>query len=57
MKNTIITGVIVDVFYDHFLAKNWTHYSTGKKTLLPDFMILYKTITAYLRKKKECCPT
>ncbi|HJS01190.1 MAG TPA: acyl carrier protein phosphodiesterase, partial [Flavobacterium sp.] len=20
-------GVIVDIFYDHFLAKNWSHYS------------------------------
>lgn len=28
-------GVIVDVFYDHFLAKNWTHYSTEK---LEDFV-------------------
>ncbi|MGK4568514.1 ACP phosphodiesterase [Flavobacterium sp. 3HN19-14] len=23
-------GVIVDVFYDHFLAKNWSHYSDEK---------------------------
>ncbi len=21
------SGIIVDIFYDHFLAKNWTHYS------------------------------
>ena len=21
------SGVIIDIFYDHFLAKNWTHYS------------------------------
>ncbi len=28
------SGVIVDVFYDHFLAKNWDNYSTQ---LLPDF--------------------
>jgi acyl carrier protein phosphodiesterase len=28
-------GVIVDVFYDHFLAKNWQHYSTEK---LEDFV-------------------
>jgi acyl carrier protein phosphodiesterase len=34
MKNTIITGVIVDVFYDHFLAKNWTHYSTKNFTVV-----------------------
>lgn len=28
------SGVIVDVFYDHFLARNWNRYSTQ---LLPDF--------------------
>jgi len=28
-------GVIVDVFYDHFLAKNWSQYSTEK---LDDFV-------------------
>jgi acyl carrier protein phosphodiesterase len=28
------SGVIVDVFYDHFLAKNWNEYHTE---LLPDF--------------------
>jgi len=28
------SGVIVDIFYDHFLAKNWDKYST---LLLPDF--------------------
>jgi len=27
-------GVIIDIFYDHFLAKNWTNYS---KTELNDF--------------------
>ncbi len=26
-------GVIVDVFYDHFLAKNWTKYSDEKLDL------------------------
>jgi acyl carrier protein phosphodiesterase len=26
-------GVIVDVFYDHFLAKNWNHYSDEKLEL------------------------
>lgn len=29
------SGVIVDVFYDHFLAKNWTKYSDEK---LDDFV-------------------
>jgi len=28
------SGVIVDIFYDHFLAKNWSKYSTVP---LPDF--------------------
>ncbi|WHZ07980.1 MAG: Acyl carrier protein phosphodiesterase [Cytophagales bacterium] len=28
------SGVIVDIFYDHFLAKNWNRYSNQ---LLPDF--------------------
>lgn len=29
------SGVIVDVFYDHFLARNWNNYHTD---LLPDFV-------------------
>ena len=24
------SGIIVDIFYDHFLAKNWSHYSDEK---------------------------
>ena len=24
------SGIIVDIFYDHFLAKNWSHYSNEK---------------------------
>lgn len=28
------SGIIVDIFYDHFLAKNWSHYSDEK---LEDF--------------------
>ncbi len=36
------SGVIVDIFYDHFLAKNWNEYS---KDLLPDFAaVCYTTI-------------
>jgi acyl carrier protein phosphodiesterase len=27
-------GVIVDVFYDHFLAKNWTTYSNENLSIL-----------------------
>ncbi|MEH6537331.1 MAG: acyl carrier protein phosphodiesterase [Psychroserpens sp.] len=29
------SGVIVDILYDHFLAKNWKQYS---ETLLPDYI-------------------
>lgn len=37
--------VIVDVFYDHFLAKNWNAYHPK---LLPDFVEhTYKTIESY----------
>ena len=36
------SGVIVDVFYDHFLAKNWDRYHTEA---LPDFAErIYQTI-------------
>jgi acyl carrier protein phosphodiesterase len=36
------SGVIVDVFYDHFLARNWTNYHA---TPLPDFAArVYKTM-------------
>jgi acyl carrier protein phosphodiesterase len=39
------SGVIVDVFYDHFLAKNWQSYHT---TPLTDFAEnVYRTITSY----------
>jgi acyl carrier protein phosphodiesterase len=38
-------GVIVDVFYDHFLARNWNHYHTAK---LADFASdAYRTIESY----------
>lgn len=39
------SGVIVDVFYDHFLAKNWNHYH---HKLLPDFADqAYRTIQSF----------
>ena len=39
------SGVIVDVFYDHFLAKNWNQYSNH---LLQDFaQACYATIQHY----------
>jgi acyl carrier protein phosphodiesterase len=38
-------GVIVDVFYDHFLAKNWDQYH---RELLPDFAErTYRTIERF----------
>ncbi len=37
-------GVIIDIFYDHFLAKNWSNYSS---ILLYDFShSFYKTLEA-----------
>lgn len=39
------SGVIVDVFYDHFLARNWSSYH-GE--LLPDYAArIYKTIESF----------
>jgi acyl carrier protein phosphodiesterase len=39
------SGVIVDVFYDHFLAKNWNDYHPD---LLPDFADqAYETIQSF----------
>jgi acyl carrier protein phosphodiesterase len=39
------SGVIIDIFYDHFLAKNWNNYSDY---LLPDFAeTCYTTIQQY----------
>ncbi|MFN9111819.1 MAG: ACP phosphodiesterase, partial [Bacteroidota bacterium] len=38
-------GVIVDVFYDHFLAKNWSDYSSEK---LEDYVArFYKSLDTY----------
>lgn len=40
------SGVIVDIFYDHFLAKNWATYSEEK---LPEFIQqFYKSLTNHL---------
>ncbi|QSJ17002.1 DUF479 domain-containing protein [Nostoc sp. UHCC 0702] len=39
------SGVLVDVFYDHFLAKNWSKYSN---VTLDDFTAeIYQTFRAY----------
>ncbi len=34
-KYGIFSGIIVDLYYDHFLARNWSHYSEEK---LQDFV-------------------
>lgn len=39
------SGVIVDVFYDHFLAKNWPDYHS--QPLLDFSLAAYKTIESY----------
>jgi acyl carrier protein phosphodiesterase len=45
LKYRHYAGVIVDVFYDHFLAKNWNHYHAE---LLPDFAHnVYKVLESY----------
>lgn len=37
------SGVIMDIFYDHFLAKNWRHYSEIKlEDYAQDFYLLLK---------------
>ena len=38
------SGVIMDIFYDHFLAKNWSLYSkTPLEEFTTDFYILLET--------------
>ena len=38
-------GVIVDIFYDHYLAKNWSKYHPEE--LLPFTKRVYKTLNTY----------
>jgi acyl carrier protein phosphodiesterase len=40
------SGVIVDVFYDHFLARNWNNYH--KQALEPYTLSVYRVIHRYL---------
>ena len=45
IKYRHLSGVLVDVFYDHFLAKHWADYSTQP---LDDFaQEIYRTFSAY----------
>lgn len=39
------SGVIIDMYYDHFLANLWTAYSDEKLSAFADF--IYETIEAY----------
>ncbi len=43
-------GVIIDIFYDHFLAKNWADYSQ-----IP-FEIFTQSIYTLLNNKKQMLP-
>jgi len=43
-------GVIIDIFYDHFLAKNWHHYSD-----IP-LEIYAENVYGFLQKKNEIFP-
>ena len=52
------SGVIIDIFYDHFLAKNWKHYSREK---LADFVLnfynlLENNLNVLTDKTKEMLP-
>jgi acyl carrier protein phosphodiesterase len=40
------SGVIVDIFFDHFLAKNWKHYSDSPLAVYIDEF--YKSLNAHL---------
>ena len=45
-KYGLYSGVLIDLFYDHYLAKNWTSYST---TPLADFAAnAYRIFSEYL---------
>lgn len=51
-------GVIVDVFYDHFLAKNWTRYSDEKLDAFVDrfYQSLQDNYTHLTDKTKDMMP-
>jgi len=44
------SGVLVDIYYDHFLAKNWTEYSSVR---LPDYTYWVYTV---LKNSKDILP-
>ncbi|MFM2369784.1 MAG: hypothetical protein RL619_2097, partial [Bacteroidota bacterium] len=51
-------GVIVDVFYDHFLAKNWKNYSDEKLEEFVErfYQSLYDNNTMLSERTKEIMP-
>ena len=53
----LYSGIVVDLFYDHFLAKNWSHYSDitlqkfsakAHAVLLSNFSFLPATVQGFL---------
>jgi len=52
------SGVIIDIFYDHYLAKNWTDYSTVPLDLFVSevYNQLEKNIDILPEKTKEMLP-
>lgn len=48
------SGVIMDIFYDHFLAKNWNRYSaTSLEEYAADFYALLKEKHSWLTEKAQ----
>jgi acyl carrier protein phosphodiesterase len=54
----LYTGIIVDIFYDHFLAKNWDAYSAIPLEIYIDsvYQLLMKHIDILPKKTQELLP-
>jgi len=52
-------GVIMDIFYDHFLAKNWKNYSDVplNEYAAGIYKLLQDIITCCPNEARACCPT
>lgn len=52
------SGIIIDIYYDHFLAKNWNKYSNISLNLFTyySYTILLKNYTLLPKKTKEILP-
>jgi acyl carrier protein phosphodiesterase len=51
-------GVIIDIFYDHFLAKNWHHYSEMPLAIYAEntYAFLQENIEIYPEKMQKLLP-